>query len=334
MKLTREGKRFFLAAVLIGIAAFNTGNNLIYLILSMMLALFGLSVAILRINMKKLVIRLFQTGPVYANRPADITLIVKNLKSFPSYSIKVFESGAGEGRAYFLSVPAGSETSETVHRVFQKRGIYRQGDFSLESGFPFIFITKTIPGSVEGEILVYPELKDIEHIFSDVTAFSDENARTFSRLGDEFAMIREFRYGDDRRKIHWKATAKADKLLVMEYDAGEVRKLTIILDNMLPQDAETFENAVSFTASVAAKFLRDEYFVRLLTCGKVIPFGSGTEHLYKILDLLAVIERLDSWECPVSEELDGATLLILRSGASPLSKFIPQSDMVFHAETL
>ena len=88
MKLTREGKRFFLASILIGIAAFNTGNNLIYLILSMMLALFVLSVAILRINMKNLTVRLFQPGPVFANNPADIALTVKNLKSFPSYSLQ------------------------------------------------------------------------------------------------------------------------------------------------------------------------------------------------------------------------------------------------------
>ena len=152
--------------------------------------------------------------------------------------------------------------------------------------------------------------------------------------GDEFAMIREFRYGDDRRKIHWKASAKTDKLLVMEYAANELKKLTIMLDNMLPQDAEIFESAVSFTASVAERFLREGYFVRLLTCGKVIPFGSGTEHLYKILDLLAVIGRHDSWECPVSEEIDGITFLVVGSGESPLRKFIPQSDMVVHAETL
>ena len=334
MKLTREGKRFFLASILIGIAAFNTGNNLIYLILSMMLALFGLSVAILRINMKNLTVRLFQPGPVFANNPADITVTVKNLKSFPSYSLRVVESGATGSRIYFPFVPAISELSETVHRVFHKRGIYRQGDFSLESGFPFIFITKISPINVEGEILVYPELKDREDIFSDFNALNDENAHLSSRWGDEFAMIREFRYGDDRRKIHWKASAKADKLLVMEYAADELKKLTIILDNMRPQNEEIFENAVSFTASVAERFLRDEYFVRLLTCGKVIPFGSGTEHLYKILDLLAVIGRLDSWECPVSDEIDGIAFLILGSGESPLRKFIPQSDMVIHAETL
>jgi uncharacterized protein (DUF58 family) len=333
MKLTEEGKKFFLAAVLIGITAFNTGNNLIYLILSMMLAIFGISVAIIRINMKKLLVGLLQTGPVFANSPSDITFIVKNLKSFPSYSIKVLESEAGGSRIYLPTVPAGSETTEIGQRVFRKRGIYRQGDFFLETGFPFIFLTKIQPCSVEGKILVYPELKNIENIFADFTALNDESARTFSRWGDEFAMIREFRYGDDSRKINWKASAKAGKLLVMEYAANEVKKLTIILDNMMPQNKEIFESAVSLTASVAEKFLREEYFVRLLTCGKVIPFGSGTGHFYKILDLLAVVERLDFWECPVSEQIEGATLLILGSGDSPLRKFIPQSDMVFHAET-
>ena len=334
MKLTREGKRFFLASGLIGIAAFNTGNNLIYLILSMMLALFVLSVMVPRINMKRTGIRVFQMGPVFANNPADITLTVTNSKSFPAYSIRVVQSGTSDCRAYFPYIPAVSETSKTVRRVFHKRGIYRQGDFFIESEFPFIFVSRKIPIIVEGEVLVYPELKDVEGISADFSVSDDGSISMSGRHEDEFAMIREFRYGDDRRRIHWKASAKADKLLVMEYAAAEVQKLTIIFDNMLPQDAGIFEKAVSFTASVAEKFLRDGYFVRLVTCGKVIPFGSGVEHLYKILDQLAVIGLLDAWDCPAGEKFEGMTILILGSGESPLGRFIPQSNVIIHADTL
>ena len=51
MKITREGKRFILTTVLIGVAALNTGNNLIYLIFSLMLSFIALAIVLLRINL-------------------------------------------------------------------------------------------------------------------------------------------------------------------------------------------------------------------------------------------------------------------------------------------
>ena len=54
MRPTKEGKRFLLATLLIAVAAFNTGNNLIFLILAMMLSMILLSVVILRYNLKGL----------------------------------------------------------------------------------------------------------------------------------------------------------------------------------------------------------------------------------------------------------------------------------------
>ena len=88
MKLSREGKRFFLAALLIGIAAFNTGNNLIYLILSMMLSILVLSVIVLRLNMKALVLRVAQNRPIFANSPSNIDVTLSNGKKLPRLFFK------------------------------------------------------------------------------------------------------------------------------------------------------------------------------------------------------------------------------------------------------
>jgi uncharacterized protein (DUF58 family) len=122
--------------------------------------------------------------------------------------------------------------------------------------------------------------------------------------------------------------------MVMEYAAEEPRKLTIILDNLMPYDSELFEKAVSFAASISDRFLSEGYFVRLLTCGKVVPFGSGREHLFKILDVLAVIDGKDSWDCHVSGEPEGSSILILNSEYSVLTRYMPASDMVIYAADL
>lgn len=335
MKFSREGKRFFLAAVLITVAALNTGNNLIYLILSMMLSILMLSILILKVNMNGLVLKVSQGQPVFANNPANLDITVSNKKRIiPSYSIKVLMPEGIKGEVYFPVISGLSDILKTVSVVYEKRGIYRYGDFFIESSFPFIFFSDRILCRVDGEVTVYPEIREIDGIVPQITSEGYELSLPRIGKGDEFSMIREFRYGDDWRRIHWKASAKTSKFMVMEYAAEEPRKLTVILDNLMPYDTESFERAISFAASISDRFLNEGFFVRLLTCRKVIPFGSGRDHLFKILDVLAVIQGQDLCECPLSAEPERFTILILNSEDSPLNRFIPVSDMVIYASTL
>ena len=334
MRPTREGKRFFLATLLIALAAFNTGNNLIYLILSMMLSIFLLSIVILKINMRKLALKVSQDNPVYANTSSSISMVMANGKSIDSHSVRVTSSGAFAAEIYLPLVPARSGITNTAQVLFRKRGIYKYRDFFIESEYPFVFFRERILSSVEGEIIVYPEIKEIDLFMPRFLKEVDSQALSKIGAGEEFAMVREFRYGDDSRKIHWKASAKTEKLLVTEYSAADVKKLTLILDNLIFRDAELFEKAVSFSASLSSHFLMQGYFVRLMTCAKVIPFGIGMEHLFKILDILAVLRSHDSWECPLSVETEGLTILVLSSEQSVLSKFVPLSDMVVYAHLL
>ncbi len=335
MKFSREGKRFFLAGVLITVAALNTGNNLIYLILSMMLSILMLSILILKVNMNGLVLKVSQGPPVFANNPANLDLTVSNKKRIiPSYSIKVLMPEGLKREVYFPMISGLSDILKTVSVVYEKRGIYRYGDFFIESGFPFIFFSDRILCRVDGEVIVYPEIREIDETFLEIANKGFELALPSMGKGDEIFMIREFKYGDDWRRIHWKASAKTAKIMITEYAAEEARKLTVILDNLRPDDIESFEKAVSFTASLADLFLNEGYFVRLLTCKKLIPFGAGREHLFKILDVLAVIQGQDSWEGPMSTEPEESTILVLNSKGSALNRFIPVSALVIYAPTL
>jgi uncharacterized protein (DUF58 family) len=335
MKLSREGKRFFLAALLIGLAAFNTGNNLIYLILSMMLSILLLSVLLLRLNVKSLVLRVAQNRPIFVNSPSSVDVTLSNRKKIPAYSLRVSLSDRSKGTAYFPEITGSSEVSETIPVIYGRRGVYGYGDIFIESSFPFIFFLKRLLCKVDNRIIVYPEIKDVAEIIPNTAAEAYALPSGIHR-GEELSMIREFRYGDDWRRIHWKASAKSAKLMVTEYSTEEPRKLTVILDDLVPYDGGTFEKAVSLAASVSDRFLKEGFFVRLLTCRKVIPFGSGSQHLFKILDVLALIEGQASWECPLSfgEEPQGLVMLILSSEHSRLNSLAAVSDMVIYATNL
>ncbi len=335
MKITKEGKRFILATFLISIAAINTGNNLLYLILAMMLSILILSILILVINMKGLSLRILQPEPVFVNNQADIKIIILNKKRFfPSNSIKISMPSNIIEEAYLWKIPVLSEIEAIIKVLYKKRGVYTSSDFILQSSYPFIFFIVSKKYEGNGQIVVYPEIKKIKDIFFETITEGSEKA--YHRIGqqDDISFIREFRYGDDWRKIHWKATAKTEKLMFTEYSSDEPRKLTVILDNLMPQNEESFEKAISFASSISDMFIREDYFVRLLTCKTVIPFGRGREHLFKILYSLAVLEGQYSWECPMSEKPQGITILILNTNNSPLSRFISYSNMVVYAADL
>jgi uncharacterized protein (DUF58 family) len=337
MNVSREGKRFILATLLIALAAFNTGNNLIYLISSMMFSILVISVSVLKMNLKGLTLRVSPEYPVFAKVPAVLEVAVTNKKrNLPSYSVKVSLPEALAGESYFPGIPAQSELSQTVRVVYKKRGVYGFGDFYLSSSFPFIFLTQKISSTIREKVIVYPEITEVDASITDLTKEGDALSYSGMRRGEEFSSIREFRYGDDRRNIHWKSSAKTTRLMVREYAAEEPKKLTVILDNLMPPDSRVFENAVSLAASLADRFLREGFYVRLFTCRKVVPFGSGSPHLFKILDILAEIKGQHSWECQLSSEAgtEGLLILILCSEGSPLQRFVSLSDKVIYAAAL
>jgi hypothetical protein len=90
------------------------------------------------------------------------------------------------------------------------------------------------------------------------------------------------------------------------------------------------ERAVSYAASVARVMLLEGFFVRLVSSDGEIPFGSGPEHLFRILDHLAVIREKDSDSYP---EVEGApTILVLKSRGSALRQVA--ADVVVYAGDL
>lgn len=334
MKITREGKRFVLATLLIAVAAVNTGNNLIYLIFSLMLSFILLAVVLLRVNLSGISLKVSIDHSVFAGEQAYALIMIQNSRRMiPAYSLRVTASGA-ESPVYCDYIPPKDPVKKEIKITFKKRGIYSYGDFFVQSGFPFILFEKSIAVKVAGEVLVYPALLDIEQIVPDITGQGGLGIRKTAGMGDEVHSIREFRYGDDWRDIHWKATAKASSLMVKEYTLTDIRKITVIIDNIQPSGEEIFEKTLSLAGSLAQYFLEAGYFLRMLSCKKVIPFGTGGEQLLKVLDILALMQEEDALDCPMLHDIEGYTILLLKSGSSSFGKFIASADMVIYADSI
>ena len=85
--------------------------------------------------------------------------------------------------------------------------------------------------------------------------------------GDEFASLREYRRGDDRRHIHWKSVARTGELFVKEFSLEAPRRHTVVLDlrrEGIRVQEDELEDAVSAAASVLRHLNHERLPGRLL----------------------------------------------------------------------
>ena len=92
LSFTKEGKKFIAILFLIGIAAINTGNNLLYLIVAMMLSIIVISGILSESTLRGIEVVRVMPGHIFAGRPAMVTWAISNKKRvFPSFSIIIDE---------------------------------------------------------------------------------------------------------------------------------------------------------------------------------------------------------------------------------------------------
>jgi len=333
MKLTREGKRFLLAAVLIAVAALNTGNNLIYLILSLMLSFLVISYLILRLNLAGLVLEVSAAGPVFAGEEVSVELLIRNKKRIPVFSVIIAAPDATE-QVYCGEISGNSVFRGRMVMAFRKRGLYGYRNFVVQSGFPFILFRKSMSVNVSGQVLVYPKLLDIKDMIEVIEGRREEAGAAVRGRGDGVYSLRAFQYGDDWRRIHWKASARQNGFFIREYAEYSSQQITILLDNLLPHEGELFEAVVSISASLAKQYVERGYPVRIIAAGKTIPFGSGNEHLLSIFHMLALIsEQQEEWNI-AGFGTEGFSIAVLKSAESGLKSEAASADLVIYADTV
>lgn len=332
--LRKEGRRFLIAVALIGFASVNTGNNLIYLIFSMMLSISLTSFLLAVINLRGLGVGLSFKEPLFAETPFRLEIELENSRIFPSYSLSIILPFDNSQRLYFPSVKKGLNRRSFEGMIVKKRGRYSIGDLGVMTGFPFIFMHLYRKFRYDGEVIIYPRIIDVLPLIRDIQPHPSERGKPRIGQEGEFLFAREYVYGEESRRIDWKASARTQKTMMKVFSRNDERLATIILDNGGNGEDAVFEKAVSVTASLCSEFIQRGYYVRLITCGKVVPFGKGRTHLFKMFDVLAGIQQLNLGRCPVEELTEGPNIIVLCTDSSGFSEIIPQCSGVIDARDL
>jgi uncharacterized protein (DUF58 family) len=127
--------------------------------------------------------------------------------------------------------------------------------------------------------------------------------------GLEFADVREFAPGDQRRHVNWKATARRGRLHVNLFHPEWSSDVVLLVDTFAEVTGDTrssLELAVSAATSAAIEFLRRRDRVGLLTVGGTIQWllpGMGMRQLYRIVDSLMRTKLAFSYGWPGAEAI-------------------------------
>lgn len=142
VQFTREGLIFVLLSLAIGAAAVNTGNNILYLIFSLMLGMIVVSGILSRRMLSGLRAGIEFPANLFAGVRNVCYVSVFNHKTrIPSLGIRFFASGKDfpEVSQYFFFVPPDSAVHAFAPVVFPRRGVFVLPEFEIQTRFPFSF---------------------------------------------------------------------------------------------------------------------------------------------------------------------------------------------------
>lgn len=239
LRFTRDGKMFVGITFGVGIAAVNTGNNLLYLVLGLLLSLITLSGVLSEIALRGLDFRRRLPRRAYAGTAALVEIEVFNRKKYaPSYSIEVedrIEGRRTDKRCYFLKVSAGARQTAAYRRVAPVRGVERYLSLRVATRFPFGLFEKWREVDMPEEQLVYPApLRNTDRVARDTVA--GEQFSREERGHGEVDGVRELREGDPLRDIHWPKTAAAGRPIARERRREGAKAVRVEVSNGAPRD--------------------------------------------------------------------------------------------------
>ncbi|MBI5238371.1 MAG: DUF58 domain-containing protein [Deltaproteobacteria bacterium] len=295
LSATAAGKWFIAVLFAIGIAAINSGNNLLYLVAATLLSLIVVSGIMSETTLRGLKVRRLLPRHIFRDTPVSVRVTASNAKRMlPSFSFSFMESpfsGCKSESEYILKLKAGENESRRLSYTFKKRGVVRLASIKISTRFPFGLFIKGKVEDAPQEALVYPRLRPVRNGLVREQALSYDGISAKKKGGSgELYNLREYTFQDDSRFIYWKSAAKTSRLLYKEFEKESERKVLIEFDNLSTEgNDEAFEDAVDEAASLADWFLESGYSVGIKAIGSSVPAGSGKGQLFRILHYLALI---------------------------------------------
>jgi uncharacterized protein (DUF58 family) len=253
-----------------GVGASNTGNNLVFMVVSALLGLMGISGFFGRRNIHAVDVELEFPAEVFAKIPFPLKIRLVNHKTFLHASlIRVRVEGADTGTeagadvgaeieakakagaaTLFPFVEAGAGAVKYADFTFPVRGRQSVETVTVSSVFPFNFFTRyrTLKLNVRQEVVVFPTPGKcaLAGVFERRSAARGETTSARTGFDAETLSIRPYREGDPLKYISWKATAKTGRLMTREMASSASEPVIIDFEKTGVADVEERLSCIAY----------------------------------------------------------------------------------------
>ena len=312
-KISREGWVYLGGILLVALAALNTGNNLLFLILASLIAVVLMSGILSSISLSGVEMRLSLPEHIFAGQPVRAQVELENQKlTLPSFSLRVEavrEKGAAsvamlDQPVYFPYLPKRDCLQQPVPLTFARRGLYQQEAFCIVTRFPFGFLQKSRRVNLQTQALVYPSVEPTAEYMEILPVIQGALESLSKGRGQDLYALREYLPQDSARLVHWKASARSGSLMVREFSREEDSRVLLVLDphgpppettatkSQHPPSQESFERGVTICANLAWHFYQGNSLLEFRSARFDAPLAPAEENVFKILGHLALAEPL------------------------------------------
>ncbi|MCY7373622.1 MAG: DUF58 domain-containing protein [Spirochaetaceae bacterium] len=306
--LTTRGRSFVAAGVAVLAAATATSQDDLLRIAVLLIALPVISALVVSRTRYRLSSgRRLASPRTAAGQESAVTLRLDNISRLPTGLLLVEDRipyVLGSRPRFVLDRVEPRGRREVTYTVRSDvRGRYQLGPLSLRLTDPFGMCELHRAFTSQDTLMVTPLVHPLPAVSlsGEWTGSGESRSRAIASAGDDDAGTREYRQGDDLRRVHWRSTARLGQLMVRREEQPWQARCTLLLDSRSRAHGgegpgSSFEWAVSAAASVGVHLVRHGYFVRLLTdtgahvAGSDPGLDGGSSDVEgSLLDALAVV---------------------------------------------
>jgi uncharacterized protein (DUF58 family) len=279
-KITREGWIYIGGIIVVALAALNTGNNLLFLILASLIAIILMSGVLSSITLSGIEMRLELPEHIFAGQAVRAQVELENEKlTLPSFSLRVEAATSKKS-------PAAALLETPVYFPYvPKRECVRQS-------VPITFA------------LVYPSVEPSRDFFEILPALQGALESLSKGGGHDLYALRGYVPTDSARHVHWKASARSGTLMVREFTREDDCRVLLVLDPHVADPiggmdeaasanaSERFERAVTLCASIAWHFFERNAQLQFRSANLETSLATAEENIFAILRHLALAQPL------------------------------------------
>ncbi|WP_395245235.1 DUF58 domain-containing protein [Agromyces sp. MMS24-K17] len=229
----------------------------------------------------------------------------------------------GVARAEFAIPPlaAGERREEVFQIPTQRRAVLRLGPLRSVRRDALALLQRSRRLGAATDLYVHPRTVRLDSSSSGfLRDLEGLPTRDLSSDDVSFHALREYVPGDDLRHVHWKSTARSQRLMVRQFEETRRSQLAIVLSTRTDEyaDADEFELAVSAAGSLGLQALAEGKDVAVLGAETPTP----AEHSRRLLDGLSGVELVErarpaaEVSRTVARDVPGASVVVVLFGSS------------------